>query len=854
MADVSTVTGAPPRTRVVSIAAFGVAIYLLGSFAVVLAPGGAGVAAWWPSAGLAVVAVARSRRDRWWYLSTLAVVSGLANITGGRPLLVAVGFALSNTLEAWIAGAVIAGRKNAALDSLGDTGRFVAGVALGAFAIGVGASVTVWAFTSGHPVDVFLAVVPSHATAVCLIAPFGLSRRSGHSRSSVEVVLIWAAVAAVTVSIFSIPALRAMWFLLVPFLLWSVVRLGMRTATAQLLAVGVVATSLTFVAIDARVTEGMWLEQLQLFIVTCSILVMTVGASLADRDRALRRSRATESTYRAGFADSVVAMMLVRVENGALRVTEANAAARASFGLDVGDTCGRFLKTEDGSTLRDVVAVLDPGSGGRYEMSHTERAMVRWFAVSISWLASVEGDAIISLQIVDTSQRHEAERRLQEMALVDQLTGLPNLSSVRETLAAEIEQAGITESPVALIALDISGFASINEVFGHTAGDYVLAAVATRLRSIAEPDETVARFGGDRFLLVCPNATSPAGALTLAERVWQITDLPIHLQGHKHEVRLSVGVAISEPGIDAEQLLSEADLAVSAAKAGGRKSITLYSAELRADAAKRLQTLAEVRTGMTRGEFEMFMQPVVDLATGRVTAAEALIRWRRSDGILHPPGEWLGVVEQSGLMQELGAWVLDESVRQASVWLATVGPVSAPAVHVNVSGSQFGHEGFADLVQATLKRHSYPPELLVIELTETFLARADSSLKADFVTLSALGVKLAADDFGTGYSPLARIVELPLHMIKIDRLFVKDVATDDRAKSIVAALVRMANELGLDVVAEGIETEEQRRILLELGCRTAQGYLWSPAVDAVAFEERVLAPLVLEQLATSFDG
>lgn len=330
--------------------------------------------------------------------------------------------------------------------------------------------------------------------------------------------------------------------------------------------------------------------------------------------------------------------------------------------------------------------------------------------------------------------------------------------------------------------------------------------------------------------------------------------MPIHLQALDYDVSVSLGVALSERGIDAEQLLSEADLAVNAAKRAGSRTITLYSAELRDGAAKRLRTVAEVRLAMARKEFEIFMQPVVDLSTGRVTAAEALVRWRRANGTLSPPNEWLPLVEQTGLMRELGAWILDESIRQAAEWLDTVGPVAAPGVHVNVSGSQFEHEGFAELVMSTLERHDYPAHFLVLELTETFLARTDDTLRAEFTTLASCGVKLAADDFGTGYSPLARIVELPIHMIKIDRLFVKDLGSDDRSNALVSALIRMSNEMGIDVVAEGIETDEQRQILGRLGCRTGQGFLWSPAVDGRSFQDLVLAPIALAQLESSLDA
>jgi diguanylate cyclase (GGDEF)-like protein len=686
---------------------------------------------------------------------------------------------------------------------------------------------------------------------VFLIAPFVLSRPSRIGRRAIEYVLIWSSLAAATVLIYAIGDRQRYSFLLVSILLWSVVRLGMRTGTAQLLAVGVVATTLELWSSPEQFAIEEWLRPLRLFIITCALLVVTVGALLADRERALQRSRASESIYRAGFSEAVVAMMLVRAEGGTLRVIEANGAARSIFEVSLGGPCSEMLVDESGVPMVDVVGGLAPGEGLRTEMTDAGRG--RWFSVSMSRLSGADDDAVVALQIVETTERRDAELRLRAMALVDQLTDLPNMTAVRAVIADEIERDDRGGAGVAVVAIDIRGFASVNEVFGHVTGDQVLAKFAARLRAIADDGDTVARVGGDRFVIVSPAVESADRAIELAERVRQTTELPIHLPALDYEVNLSLGVALGEPGIDAEQLLSEADLAVNSAKQVDSRVVTLYSAKLRQEAARRVRTVAEVRLAMARNEFEIFMQPVVELSTGRVTAAEALIRWRGADGALRLPGEWLALVEQSGLMRELGGWILDESIRQAAEWLDIVGPAAAPAVHVNVSGSQFEQHGFADLVMSTLDRHGYPPEFLVLELTETFLARTDGALREEFALLAARGVKLAADDFGTGFSPLTRIVELPIHMIKIDRRFVRDLGADGRSDAVVSALVRMANELGIDVVAEGIETEEQSMILAHLGCRTGQGFLWSPAIDARSFQDLVLAPIALAQLEASID-
>jgi EAL domain-containing protein (putative c-di-GMP-specific phosphodiesterase class I) len=271
----------------------------------------------------------------------------------------------------------------------------------------------------------------------------------------------------------------------------------------------------------------------------------------------------------------------------------------------------------------------------------------------------------------------------------------------------------------------------------------------------------------------------------------------------------------------------------------------LYSDALGDRAAAQMRTVSELRRAVREREFEMCVQPVIDLTTDRVIAGEMLIRWNHPDDGVRTPAGWIDVAERSGLMPEIGAWVLDESVRQAARWVDVVGVELSPLVHVNVSPTQLDTPGFADLVLATIDRHGLPAGKLVLELTETFLARVSGALVAEFEALAGHGVRIAADDFGTGYSPLTRLIELPVGMIKIDRDFVAAIPDDRRAHGIVTSLVHLALQLGLDLVAEGIETEAQLAALSELGCPAAQGYYWSPAVPAAEFESMVLAPIAM---------
>jgi len=296
---------------------------------------------------------------------------------------------------------------------------------------------------------------------------------------------------------------------------------------------------------------------------------------------------------------------------------------------------------------------------------------------------------------------------------------------------------------------------------------------------------------------------------------------------------------VSTDGSTAEQLLSHADIALYSSKATGKGRVTLYSDDLGEAAANEVRLQAELRVACRDHQFVVHMQPVVSIDSGVMVAAEALIRWQHPARRLLLPGDFLHVAERSGMMPTIGRWVLDESCRQAAAWIGRVGLMNAPAVHVNVSATQLDTIGFGEMVLATLQRHRLPPEKLVLELTETYLAEVDAQLVIELETLSRRGIRLAADDYGTGYSPLTRIVEMPVSMIKIDQQFIRAVTTDHRSLAVVSALTELARNLELDVVAEGVETDEHARILHALGITLGQGHLWYPALSPSDFDRLI---------------
>ncbi|MGZ4769182.1 MAG: putative bifunctional diguanylate cyclase/phosphodiesterase [Ilumatobacteraceae bacterium] len=434
-------------------------------------------------------------------------------------------------------------------------------------------------------------------------------------------------------------------------------------------------------------------------------------------------------------------------------------------------------------------------------------------------------------QIVDVTARYHADLELERMALHDHLTGLANRVLLDIRLRDELVHAEGSGRGLAVMFIDLDDFKMVNDTSGHRSGDEILIEIARRLAARIRPEDTIARMGGDEFVLICPGVTGGDDAMALAERLWTTVDDAIELGSLSYKVHLSIGVAVSSPGSTAGQMLSRADIALYAAKHAGKRRVTLYSADLGAAAAKQVQLEAELSVARSEQQFEVYHQPVVNMSSETIDAVEALIRWHHPTRGLLLPGAFLAAAERCGMMSDIGPWVLDQSCRQAAAWVDLFG-ADAPTVHVNVSTRQLDAVSFADSVLATVRRHNLSPRKLVLELTETYLAEVDATLFAQFETLAAHGIGLAADDYGTGYSPLTRITELPVSMIKIDQQFVREIGTDPRSHAVVDSVVSLARTPQLEVVAEGVETRTQARVLQDIGIVLAQGHLWHEAMPA----------------------
>jgi len=428
----------------------------------------------------------------------------------------------------------------------------------------------------------------------------------------------------------------------------------------------------------------------------------------------------------------------------------------------------------------------------------------------------------------------QANQELQKRAFTDALTGLPNRVLFEDRLRhalARMNRANQlqVEERIAVLFVDLDGFKPINDSFGHSAGDRILCVAAERLARTTREGDTVARIGGDEFLLLLEGVRDRAECAEAANRVLRALGEPFNVQGKQLQIACSIGIVLHPEQGEPDKLVANADAAMYEAKRAGGGNYVMFESHMGADAAKQLQLQSDLRRAVELKQFELYYQPKINGTGHGISGVEALVRWNHPQHGLIGPTEFIGLAERFGLIVHLGDWILDEACRQIAQWQAQG---TRMCVAVNLSVMQLREVDFVARVERALLRHGVPATLLLCEITESVAMEDIKATQRTFEGLARVGVFLSIDDFGTGYSSLSHLRKLPARQVKIDRSFVQDLQTKEDARAVIDAVIRLAHALGLSVVAEGVENEAQRDILIAMGCDELQGFLFSRPLPA----------------------
>lgn len=556
--------------------------------------------------------------------------------------------------------------------------------------------------------------------------------------------------------------------------------------------------------------------------------------------------RAAESSVErlSGIVESVADAVFTTTTEGI--VTSWNNGAELLYGYPAAEIVGAHVSSlhpPGSDEPRRIMAMIHSGDSvlGLDTLRRTRDGRLAEVSMNVTPLADDDGELAGAVVVArDISDRLELEAELVRVTMHDALTGLPNRSYLNYRLSQALSDARHGNRNVAVLHIDLDQFKAVDDVYGHVLGDQVLARVAERLRMLARPTDIVSRVGGDEFVMVCPDVGVEAAA-RIGDEVLEAIAQPIAIDGRGLRIGASIGIAVSPPlESDAELLLKHADAAMTEAKARGRARSQLFDPALTRRAWEQNRLAGDLREAIAQDLLEVHFQPVMGLASEQVVGVEALARWQHPEHGSVSPGVFVPLAETHGIAAELDRWILDRACHETVA--AIDSGLVPPTMHVavNLSARSLDDPRLVDVVDDVVRRSGLAPSSLVLEITETALLHNRDAARATVESLRDLGVGVALDDFGTGYSSLSFLRELPVTIVKIDRSFIRDSVDRPEDLAITEAIVRLAHGLGLQTVAEGIETIEQRDLLRRLGCESAQGFLWSGAVPMAELPEKLL--------------
>jgi len=567
--------------------------------------------------------------------------------------------------------------------------------------------------------------------------------------------------------------------------------------------------------------------------VSAEPLVFEGVACLLSTTQDITQRRTDEAQMRLGskvFESTADAIVVTDADD---RVLTVNAAFSRITGISADEMLGRIFgesafrptDPEQFAARREVRLRQGHVTGEVFRHRKDGSELPLW--ITASNVVDESGRIVNSVRVyTDISELKATQRQLEALASKDALTGLPNRLYFKDQLERLLAQSQRDPQQFALLFIDLDNFKKINDSLGHAAGDDVLQQTARRLRECVRESDTVARIGGDEFTIIVPQLKSARGPEVVAAQVLEALAAPFSVAGHEHFLNASIGIALyPADGESADALLRNADTAMYRAKEGGRGCYVYFEERMNVAARARVNLERELRRAIEQGEFRLCYQPKLDLRTGRIAGAEALLRWHSPERGLRLPMEFIPLAEETGLIVPIGEWVLREACHQYAAWCGE--GIALPHIAVNVSARQFKQKAFVETLGSIVRAAGIAPHCLELEITETLLIDSISGVEETLHALTGMGIALSLDDFGTGYSSLAYLRRFPLTTVKIERSFVSDLGTSEGAGAIATAIIAMAHALGKQVVAEGVETNKQAALLTRMKCDHIQGYHYS---------------------------